>query len=126
MRAHFANDVPASPDTEDGLQQDSFINTKEPQPKVAKNLSQDRILEFKSDSTKMTVVGEFIDDVLQKAEEEANKQQIDKNKNSQQVCVTHFQKNLRKNSSEQNVFLLLQGKNKTQKQSKFYLIKKNF
>lgn len=89
MRAHFASDVPASPDTDDGLQQD----TKEPQPKElaavneTENLLQNRILEFKSDSSKMAVVGEFIDDVLQKAEEEANKQQNDKNKNSQQVSV---------------------------------------
>ncbi|KAM7355067.1 uncharacterized protein ACRADG_001289 isoform 1-T1 [Cochliomyia hominivorax] len=96
MRAHFASDIPASPDTDDGLKQDT-INTKEPQPKVAgnetENVLQDRILEFKSDSSKMAVVGEFIDEVLQKAEEEANKQQNDKNKNSQQ------------------------GKSKTQKQS---------
>ncbi|XP_065361000.1 uncharacterized protein LOC135954710 isoform X2 [Calliphora vicina] len=87
MRAHFASDVPASPDTDDGLQQDA-IDTMEPQPKVAgnefENVLQDRILEFKSDSSKMAVVGEFIDDVLQKAEEEANKQQKDKHKNSQQ------------------------------------------
>ncbi|XP_046808241.1 uncharacterized protein LOC111677886 isoform X1 [Lucilia cuprina] len=98
MRAHFASDIPASPDTDDGLQSPDAIDTKEPQPKVAsvnetENLLQDRILEFKSDSSKMAVVGEFIDDVLQKAEEEANKQQKDKHKNSQQ------------------------GKNKTQKQS---------
>ncbi|XP_023294860.2 uncharacterized protein LOC111677886 isoform X2 [Lucilia cuprina] len=98
MRAHFASDIPASPDTDDGLQSPDAIDTKEPQPKVAsvnetENLLQDRILEFKSDSSKMAVVGEFIDDVLQKAEEEANKQQKDKHKNSQQ------------------------GKNKTQKQN---------
>lgn len=87
MRAHFASDVPASPDAEVGMQQDS-ADTKEPQPQVAdsetENHIQDRVLEFKSDSSKMAVVGEFIDDVLQQAEEEANKQQNEKN--LQQVC----------------------------------------
>lgn len=91
MRAHFASDVPASPDTEDVLQQNATSNaTKEPQPNVTGTEShkqlQDRIMEFKGDSIKMAVVGEFIEDVLKKAEEEANKQKNDKTKNSQQVC----------------------------------------
>lgn len=93
MRAHFASDIPASPDADAALQEDSSsvtLMTKEPQPnstssETTQHLLHDRIVEFKSDSSKMAVVGEFIDDVLQKAEEEANKQQNDKNQNSQQV-----------------------------------------
>lgn len=91
MRAHFASDIPASPDAEDVLQHQDTSNTaKESQSNMttieSHSLLQDRIIEFRSDSSKMAVVGEFVEDVLKKAQEEANKQQNDKNKNSQQVC----------------------------------------
>lgn len=88
MRAHFASDVPASPDTDDGgLQQQQENDAQNAQSATAESQEQlkSRIMEFKSDSTKMAVVGEFIDDVLEKAEEEANKQQDNQDKNSQQV-----------------------------------------
>ncbi|XP_073843159.1 uncharacterized protein isoform X2 [Musca autumnalis] len=93
MRAHF--DIPASPDTDDG----EILETKDSQKSqsVSNNNGQiaggggngdeelkSRIMEFKSDSSKMAVLGEFIDEVLEKAEEEANKQQGDTTSNSQQ------------------------------------------
>ncbi|XP_073843160.1 uncharacterized protein isoform X3 [Musca autumnalis] len=96
MRAHF--DIPASPDTDDG----EILETKDSQKSqsVSNNNGQiaggggngdeelkSRIMEFKSDSSKMAVLGEFIDEVLEKAEEEANKQQGDTTSNSQQLSL---------------------------------------
>ena len=128
MRAHFASDIPASPDTEDVLQQQDTSNaTKESQPNMtaieSHSLLQDRIIEFRSDSSKMAVVGEFVEDVLKKAQEEANKQQNDKTKNSQQVCFIILQLiDLKKFLNIlSKCFINFQGKNKTQKQSKFII-----
>ncbi|XP_075161629.1 uncharacterized protein LOC142234386 isoform X2 [Haematobia irritans] len=97
MRAHFATDVPVSPDTDDGgLIQDTTSNISKLQTNndgKAKSIEDNnddsdeklksRIVEFKSDSSKMAVVGEFIDEVLEKAEEEANKQQNGNNTSQQ-------------------------------------------
>lgn len=91
MRAHF--DIPASPDTDDG----GVLESKDGgNGQIAAHAGGDesheqlqtRIMEFKSDSSKMAVLGEFIDEVLEKAEEEANKQQDNGDtSNSQQVCM---------------------------------------
>uniref|UniRef100_A0A1B0FPU3 Uncharacterized protein n=1 Tax=Glossina morsitans morsitans TaxID=37546 RepID=A0A1B0FPU3_GLOMM len=82
MRAHFASDVPLSSDTDDDDVRESSSQDNARTHDALKT----RIMKFKSDSSNMVVVCEFIDDVLQKAEEEAaSRQQIAKNcKNSQQ------------------------------------------
>ncbi|XP_012155651.1 uncharacterized protein LOC101455786 isoform X2 [Ceratitis capitata] len=79
MRAHFAGDVTiAEAPTDAGADSIDTIEADE-EPLDA------RIDEFKQDSKNMEVVSEFIDDVLQKAEAEAVKQQGGQNdKNSQQ------------------------------------------
>uniref|UniRef100_A0A1A9UFW6 Uncharacterized protein n=1 Tax=Glossina austeni TaxID=7395 RepID=A0A1A9UFW6_GLOAU len=82
MRAHFASDVPLSSDTDD----DDVRESSSQDNARTRDALNTRIMKFKSDSSNMVVVCEFIDDVLQKAEEEAaSRQQIAKNcKNSQQ------------------------------------------
>lgn len=102
MRAHFATDIPASPDTDESGLQPGNSEALKVQSNISKSNGgegeaedeadsqeklQSRIMEFKSDSSKMAVVGEFIDEVLEKAEEEANKQQQSENKQSQQVFI---------------------------------------
>lgn len=102
MRAHFATDIPASPDTDESGLQTGNSEALKVQSNISKSNGgegeaedeadsqeklQSRIMEFKSDSSKMAVVGEFIDEVLEKAEEEANKQQQSENKQSQQVFI---------------------------------------
>ncbi|XP_013106328.1 uncharacterized protein LOC106086273 isoform X2 [Stomoxys calcitrans] len=93
MRAHFATDVPASPDADGNDLVDSSQAQTAPSHDAdegkrhsdTQEKLKSRIVEFKSDSSKMAVVGEFIDEVLEKAEEEANKQQnTDGNKTLQQ------------------------------------------
>ncbi|XP_017477375.1 PREDICTED: uncharacterized protein LOC108367303 isoform X1 [Rhagoletis zephyria] len=73
MRAHFAGDV-ATAEAPTDAGEDSIDKIEaEAEPLDA------RIDEFKQDSKNMEVVSEFIDDVLQKAEAEAVKQQDSKN-----------------------------------------------
>ncbi|XP_005187267.2 uncharacterized protein LOC101900863 isoform X1 [Musca domestica] len=105
MRAHF--DIPASPDTDDG----GVLESKDGgNDQIAAHAGGDesheqlqtRIMEFKSDSSKMAVLGEFIDEVLEKAEEEANKQQDNGDtSNSQQ----------NKNKSQKQTFAIPDFKN---------------
>uniref|UniRef100_A0A1B0BNE0 Uncharacterized protein n=1 Tax=Glossina palpalis gambiensis TaxID=67801 RepID=A0A1B0BNE0_9MUSC len=67
MRAHFASDVPLSSDTDDDDMRES---SSQDNARTHDGLKT-RIMKFKSDSSNMVVVCEFVDDVLQKAEEEA-------------------------------------------------------
>ncbi|XP_011208043.2 uncharacterized protein LOC105229442 isoform X2 [Bactrocera dorsalis] len=69
MRAHFAGDVAIVEAPKDAA--DDSIDKIEAEAEPLDS----RIDEFKQDSKNMEVVSEFIDDVLQKAEVEAEKQQ---------------------------------------------------
>lgn len=80
MRAHFAGDVAIAEAPKDAA--DDSIDKIEAEVEPLDT----RIDEFKHDSKNMEVVSEFIDEVLQKAEAEAEKQQDAKSdKSSQQV-----------------------------------------
>uniref|UniRef100_A0A1A9WSM2 Uncharacterized protein n=1 Tax=Glossina brevipalpis TaxID=37001 RepID=A0A1A9WSM2_9MUSC len=81
MRAHFASDIPLSPDTDEyDIKEYSYQDSIRAHEDL-----KTRIMKFRNDSSNMMEVCEFIDDVLQKAEAEANRQQIAKNcKNLQQ------------------------------------------
>lgn len=80
MRAHFAGDVAIVEAPKDAADDSIDKIEAEAEPLDA------RIDEFKLDTKNMEVVSEFIDDVLQKAETEAEKQQDAKSdKASQQV-----------------------------------------
>ncbi|XP_036325669.1 uncharacterized protein LOC118738794 isoform X2 [Rhagoletis pomonella] len=89
MRAHFAGDV-ATAEAPTDAGEDSIDKIEaEAEPLDA------RIDEFKQDSKNMEVVSEFIDDVLQKAEAEAVKQQDSKNDKTLQQPKEKTRQNLK-------------------------------
>lgn len=71
MHARFADPEPASPDSVDKIE-------------IETETLESRIEHFKQNPNNMTILHEFIDEVVQHAETEANKRTVDAQK-SQQV-----------------------------------------
>lgn len=86
MRAHFANEIVKLPDATEEIKMETssfaIIDSKIEEDNLKK-----RIEEFKRDSNNMKVVCEFIDKILQQAEQEANRYNNIDPKQSDQITI---------------------------------------